>query len=94
MGQGGKGRDSLFHLIRDHAAPCLDLLDKLAPLLDLLQDELDRDVQDMALGTSLARKTGNEGSHLIETVANRLSAFLLCCSILASSCSVGWILWF
>jgi hypothetical protein len=54
---------------------------------------LDRDVQDVALGTSLALKPGNEGSHLVEAVTNRLSAFLFCCLILASSHREGWIPW-
>lgn len=81
MWRDDKDRDSLFHLIRDHATPCFNLLDKMAPLLNLLQDELDRDVQNVTLGAPLAIKTGNKGSHLVEAIANRLSAFLFYASI-------------
>lgn len=77
-------RDSLLHLIRDHAAPRLNLLNKLTSLLDLLEDELDRDVQDVALGSALALEAGDEGGYLVEAVTDCLAALLLCLLRLAS----------
>lgn len=68
--------DVRFQLIGNHAAPCLDLFDEPASLLNLLEYELDRDIQDVALGASLALQSGHDGCHLVEAVADGLTALL------------------
>lgn len=77
MGDGNELMcDIRFKFIRDHAPSRLDLLDEPAALLNLLQYELDRDVQDVALGAPLALEAGHDGRHFVKAVADGLTAFL------------------
>lgn len=76
--------DVRFQFVGDHAPSRLDLLDEPAALLDLFQYELDRDVQDVALGTALALQAGHDGRHLVETVTDGLTALLFLRGMLAS----------